>query len=45
MNDFARRNLHLEAIKVTRERKGFSEEMFNRFQIVQIDGSWNGFIL
>jgi spheroidene monooxygenase len=45
MNDFARRNLHLEAIKVTRERDGFSEEMFNRFQIVGVDGSWSGFEL
>lgn len=45
MDNFAHRNLHLEAIKVTRERKGFSEEMFTRFQPFMTEGEWSGFNL
>lgn len=45
MDNFARRNSHLEAIKVTRERKGFREEMFTRFQPFMTEGAWSGFNL
>jgi spheroidene monooxygenase len=43
MNSFARRNSHLSAIKVTRARKGFMEEMFTRFQPVLFEGNWSSF--
>jgi spheroidene monooxygenase len=43
MDNFARHNTHLQAIKITRERKGFSEEMFTRFQPVMTEGEWSGF--
>ncbi|MFZ5430108.1 MAG: spheroidene monooxygenase [Bacteroidota bacterium] len=43
MNHFARRNTHQSAIKVTRERKGFREEMFTRFQPIRFEGNWSGF--
>lgn len=43
MDHFARQNTHLKAIITTRQRKGFREEMFNRFQPILIEGSWNGF--
>jgi len=45
MDKFARHNIHLKAIKLTREKKGFREEMFARFQVIHTDGSWNGFSL
>lgn len=43
MDNFARNNSHLEAIRITRERKGFREEMFTRFQPVLTEGRWQGF--
>jgi heme-degrading monooxygenase HmoA len=42
MNLFARRNTHQSAIKVTRQRKGFREEMFTRFQPIKFEGNWSG---
>jgi spheroidene monooxygenase len=42
MDAFARKNTHQHAINVTRQKQGFSEEMFNRFQPVKIEGSWYG---
>ena len=43
MNNFARRNTHQSAIQVTREKKGFREEMFTRFQPVRFEGNWSNF--
>lgn len=43
MNHFARRNTHQSAIKITRERKGFREQMFTRFQPVGFEGNWSNF--
>ena len=42
MDAFARHNTHQHAIMVTREKKGFSEEMFNRFQPAKTEGTWFG---
>ena len=43
MQKFAyRSNHHAEVVKLTRERDWYSEEMFNRFRILDITGEWPG---
>lgn len=42
MEEFAYRTFHQEAIKITRQRKGFSEEMFTRLKPYRSAGKWNG---
>lgn len=39
---FAYKTAHAEAIRVTRKRKGFREEMFTRLQPFDTLGTWNG---
>lgn len=44
MQEFAYRSrYHKEVVKLTRERGWHREEMFTRFNILQVDGSWEGF--
>lgn len=42
MKNFAYKNEHAEAIRVTRQRNGFREEMFTRLQPFDAQGTWNG---
>ena len=42
LESFAFRNFHAEAIRRTREKNGFSEQMFTRFRPLKAVGSWNG---
>lgn len=42
MKAFAYQSRHAEAIRVTREKDGFREEMFTRLQPFGSAGSWNG---
>lgn len=44
MQQFAYRGEeHREIIKKTRERNWYAEEMFTRFQVLGVEGSWRGF--
>lgn len=45
MENFAygKNSKHLEAIKITRQLKGFSEELYARFQVIGHQGSINGY--
>jgi len=42
MNAFARRGPHGEAIKAVRDGKWFREELYARFRVVGIEGTWDG---
>jgi spheroidene monooxygenase len=42
MKKFAYNSFHAIAIKITRKRKGFKEDMYTRFQPVATIGSWKG---
>ncbi len=43
MRNFAYKSKHhAEAVKLTRERDWYKEEMFTRFRILEVDGNWNG---
>lgn len=43
MQDFAYRSEHhKEVVKLTRERNWYKEEMFTRFQVLEVDGQWEG---
>ncbi|HBG98500.1 MAG TPA: spheroidene monooxygenase [Rhodobacteraceae bacterium] len=42
MNAFARTGPHGEAIKAVREGKWFREELYARFRVVGIEGTWEG---
>ena len=42
MKQFAYSSFHAMAIKITRKKKGFKEDMYTRFQPVATIGSWNG---
>jgi len=42
MERFAYHSRHLDAIRKTREQKGFREEMFTRLQPFRTAGRWNG---
>jgi len=43
MQDFAyRSDHHKEVVKLTRERNWYKEEMFTRFQVLEVDGRWEG---
>ena len=44
MQDFAYKSrYHREVVKLTRKRGWHTEELFTRFNIIDIDGSWEGF--
>jgi len=40
MDAYARSGAHLEAIKQAYSQRFFSESMFTRFQVVEVDGDW-----
>ena len=43
MQNFAYRSKHhKEVVKLTRERNWYKEEMFTRFQVLGMDGEWDG---
>jgi spheroidene monooxygenase len=42
MKKFAYKSFHAIAIKITRKRKGFREDMYTRFQPVATLGTWRG---
>lgn len=42
MKKFAYSSFHAMAIKITRKKKGFREDMYTRFQPVATIGTWNG---
>jgi len=42
MKKFAYQSIHAMAIRITRKRKGFKEDMYTRFQPVVTIGSWKG---
>lgn len=43
MQDFAyKSDHHKEAVKLTRERNWYKEEMFTRFQVLEMEGEWEG---
>ena len=42
MESFAFRTFHGDAVRLTRERDGFSEQMFTRFRVLKTYGKWNG---
>ena len=42
MVNFAYKSFHAEAVKITRKRNGFNEEMFTRLKPFLAVGSWNG---
>jgi spheroidene monooxygenase len=42
MKAFAYKNEHAEAIRITRAKNGFREEMFTRLQPFDASGTWNG---
>jgi spheroidene monooxygenase len=42
MKKFAYSSFHAMAIKITRKKKGFKEDMYTRFQPIATIGSWNG---
>jgi hypothetical protein len=44
MRDFAyKSDRHAEVVRLTRERDWYSEEMFTRFRVLDMTGSWTGF--
>jgi len=46
MQEFAYRSeSHKEVVKLTRERDWYKEEMFTRFSILGVEGSWEGLTL
>lgn len=42
MDSYARRGIHLEAIRAARAERHFHEDMFTRFVVSDIAGSWPG---
>jgi hypothetical protein len=42
MKKFAYQSMHAMAIRITRKRKGFKEDMYTRFQPVATVGTWKG---
>jgi len=42
MRRFAYQSIHAMAIRITRKRKGFKEDMYTRFQPVATVGTWKG---
>jgi spheroidene monooxygenase len=42
MKKFAYSSFHAMAIKITRRKKGFREDMYTRFQPVATMGTWHG---
>lgn len=42
MESFAKETFHGEAVRITRERNGFREEMFTRLKPFDAEGTWKG---